>query len=159
MSLGLLMRRRGRWGVAMIEPTKGNTAKGKVTFQQMGDKVKVTAEITGLKPNAKHGFHVHEGSECGEDGMAAKGHYNPDKQPHGGPNTPQHHAGDLGNLEADKDGVAHFELTVDYFSVNGEKNPVAGRALVVHGGEDDLKTQPTGNSGARIGCGVIKVKE
>ncbi len=144
--------------IATIEATKGNTIKGTVKFMQTGDKTKIVAEITGLKPESKHGFHIHEGGECGEDGMAAKGHYNPDNQPHGGPDSPKHHAGDLGNITADKDGNAHYELTVDYISING-KNPVVGRAVVVHQNPDDLVSQPVGNAGPRIGCGVIKVVE
>lgn len=144
--------------VAIVEPTKGNTAQGTVRFIQEGKKLKVIADITGLKPNSKHGFHIHEGHECGEDGMKAGGHYNPEGHPHGGPDSAQKHAGDLGNLSADASGKAHLELTVDYLSVNGPKNPIVGRTIMVHSNPDDLTSQPTGNAGGRIGCGVIKLK-
>ena len=142
---------------AMIEPTKGNNARGTVTFTQIGDKVRVVADITGLKPNAKHGFHVHEGTECGEDGMLAKGHYNPEKHEHGMPTAmaDKRHAGDMGNLSADGSGKAHYDATFDNITISGQKNPVVGHALIVHANPDD-GSQPTGNAGARIGCGIIK---
>lgn len=142
---------------ANIEPTKGNTARGTVVFHQMGDKVHVVADIHGLKPNQKHAIHIHEGTECGEDGMAAKGHYNPENHEHGLPSAPndKRHAGDLGNLQADGSGKAHHELTVDNISISGTKNPIVGRAIIVHA-DDDEGTQPVGNAGARIGCGIIK---
>jgi Cu-Zn family superoxide dismutase len=146
--------------VAVIAPTTQGTAKGTVTFTQTPDgKLKVVADITGLKPNSKHGFHIHEGTEVGPDGMKAAGHYNPEKHKHAGPDAPEHHAGDLGNLVADENGKAHLEITLDDIFITGDKNNVVGRAVIVHAGEDDLKTQPTGNSGARIGGGVIKLAD
>jgi Cu-Zn family superoxide dismutase len=142
---------------ANIEPTKGNNARGTVMFHQMGDKVHVVADISGLTPNAKHGFHIHEGTECGDDGMMAKGHYNPEQHQHGLPTAgaDQRHAGDFGNLQADGSGKAHLDLTVDNISISGAKNPIVGHAIIVHGKPDD-GSQPTGNAGARIGCGIIK---
>ena len=156
--VGLAESQKTAQAVADIQPTKGNTAKGTVLFTQEGDKVKVVADITGLKPNSEHGFHIHEGSEVGEDGMKAGGHYNPGKHEHGGPQSAQHHAGDLGNLKADANGNAHLEITLDDISVNGKQNPIVGRTVIVHAQPDDYKTQPTGNSGARIAGGVIKLK-
>ena len=143
---------------ANIEPTKGNTAKGTVVFTQTGDKVHVVADISGLTPGAKHGFHIHEGTECGEDGMKAGGHYNPEKHDHGLPNAPadKRHAGDFGNLQADGDGKATVNVTFDNISVAGEKNPILGRAMIVHAKEDD-GGQPVGNAGGRILQGVIGV--
>ena len=142
---------------AAIEPTKGNNAKGTVTFTQMGEKVRVVADISGLTPNARHGFHIHEGTECGDDGMKAGGHYNPEKHDHGLPNAAadKRHAGDFGNLQADDSGKAHLELTVDNISISGAKNPIVGHAVIVHGKADD-GSQPTGNAGPRIGCGIVK---
>jgi Cu-Zn family superoxide dismutase len=143
--------------MANVEPTKGSTVKGMVMFQQMGEKVRVIADITGLAPNSKHGFHVHEGTECGDDGMLAKGHYNPEAHQHGLPtaNATMRHAGDFGNLVADSSGKAHLDQTFDNISISGAKNPIMGHALIVHEKEDD-GGQPTGNAGARIGCGIIK---
>jgi superoxide dismutase, Cu-Zn family len=146
-----------KMATANIEPTKGNSAKGTVTFHQTGDKVHVMADISGLTPNAKHGFHIHEGTECGEDGMKAGGHYNPEKHDHGLPNAPadKRHAGDFGNLQADANGKAKFEGTFDNISISGSKNPIVGHAIIVHKNPDD-GSQPVGNAGPRIGCGIIK---
>jgi superoxide dismutase, Cu-Zn family len=143
-----------------IEPTKGNTCKGVVHFTQEGDKVKVVADLSGLAPETKHGFHIHEGTEVGEDGMKAGGHYNPDKHQHGLPDKPaaERHAGDFGNLTADKEGKAHLEITVDNITINGSKNPIVGHAMIVHEKADD-GGQPTGNAGGRIGGGIIKLAE
>jgi len=142
---------------ATIEPTKGNNAKGMVTFTQMGEKVHVVADISGLKANAKHGFHIHEGTECGEDGSLAKGHYNPEKHNHGMPSAAAdaRHAGDMGNLQADGSGKAHYEADFDNISISGAKNPIVGHALIIHANPDD-GSQPVGNAGPRIGCGIIK---
>lgn len=140
-----------------IEPTKGNMAKGHVHFTQVGDNVMVVADIEGLAPDSKHGFHIHEGTECGEDGMKAGGHYNPEKHQHGKPGDANRHAGDLGNIEADKDGKAHLELTVDNITINAAKNPIVGHAMILHAKADDFG-QPVGNAGPRIGCGIIKMK-
>jgi len=143
---------------ADIEPTKGSTVRGTVIFQQMGDKVRVIADITGLKPNSKHGFHVHEGTECGDDGTLAKGHYNPEGHQHGLPsaNAAMRHAGDFGNLETDSSGKAHFDKTFDNISISGAKNPIVGHALIVHANPDDGASQPAGNAGPRVGCAIIK---
>jgi Cu-Zn family superoxide dismutase len=144
--------------VCMIEPTKGNNVKGEVKFTEANGKVTVVADLSGLEPNSKHGFHIHAGTECGDDGMKAGGHFNPDNHQHGLPNAAQHHAGDFGNIEADKDGKAHVELTVDDITINGAKNAVAGHAMIVHAKADD-GSQPVGNAGARIACGIIKASE
>jgi Cu-Zn family superoxide dismutase len=90
--------------------------------------------------------------------MAAKGHYNPEKHQHGLPDKAERHAGDLGNIEADNSGMAHLELTVDNITINGAKNPILGHAMIVHANADD-GSQPTGNAGGRIGCGIIKMAE
>jgi len=143
---------------ATIEPTKGNNARGTVMFHQMGDKVRVTADITGLTPNQKHAIHIHEGTECGDDGMKAGGHYNPEGHPHGLPTASpdKRHAGDFGNMQADASGKAHLDLTVDNITISGPKNPVVGHAMIVHAKEDDGTNVNNGNAGGRIGCGIIK---
>jgi Cu-Zn family superoxide dismutase len=118
--------------------------------------VRITADLKGLPPNSTHGFHIHEYGDCSApDASSAGGHYNPDHHKHAGPNAPQHHAGDLGNIKTDAKGNAHLEITVHDITIDGEKNPVLGRAVIVHEKADDLKSQPTGDAGARIGCGVI----
>lgn len=142
--------------VAVLEPTTGNTARGTVRFYETNGKVKILADLAGLKPNSAHGFHVHEGTECGPDGMAAGDHYNPENHPHGLPPNQPRHAGDFGNIHANAQGIAHYELTVENVTINGQKNPIVGHALIVHA-DPDTGVQPTGASGARIACGIIKM--
>ncbi|MEW6279664.1 MAG: superoxide dismutase family protein [Candidatus Eremiobacterota bacterium] len=142
--------------VAVVHPTAGNRAEGTVWFVQVDDRVKVTADIQGLAPNGTHGFHIHEWGDCSKpDATSAGSHYNPEGHAHAGPDTEARHAGDLGNLHADENGRAHLELTLDNVSIHGGKNPILGRSVIIHAGADDLKSQPTGNAGDRIGCGVI----
>jgi Cu-Zn family superoxide dismutase len=143
--------------VAVLHPTAGNKAHGKVTFKQDGDSVKVVAHVEGLTPGQKHAFHVHQFGDCSApDGMSAGGHYNPENHPHGLPDKDMRHAGDLGNLEANSGGIAHYEITVKNVSVAGTRNPIIGRAVIVHAKVDD-GGQPVGNAGGRIACGVIGV--
>jgi superoxide dismutase, Cu-Zn family len=143
--------------VAVVHSTAGNKAHGTVTFTQDGDKVKVVAHIEGLTPGQKHAMHVHQFGDCSApDAMSAGGHYNPEGHEHGLPEKGKRHAGDLGNLTADNDGKAHYEIIVDNISIAGVKNPIIGRAVIVHAKPDD-GAQPVGNAGARIGCGVIGV--
>lgn len=149
---------RVKLALAYVQPTAGNTAKGVVRFEKVRGGVKVTADIEGLAPGTKHGFHIHEYGDCSKpDGSSAGGHYNPEGHAHAGPDAAMRHAGDLGNLTADASGKAHLELTLANVSVAGRKNPVLGRGVIVHKDTDDLKSQPTGAAGARIGCGVIGV--
>ena len=141
------------------QPAKGQ-AKGTIEFHQSGEKVHIAGEISGLKPNAKHAIHIHEkGDLSAADLSSAGGHYNPEKHPHGGPTTSKAiHAGDLGNLHANDKGVAKMDLTVDNISLGGAKNDVIGKAVIIHAKEDDLKSQPSGAAGDRIGGGVIEAK-
>lgn len=144
--------------IAVIHPTEGNTVRGVVRFSQAGNRLTIVAEIEGLVPDSRHGFHIHEfGDFSSPDAKSAGGHYNPEGKNHGGPTDAERHAGDLGNLQADSEGKAHYIRTVDNISVDGLPNPILGRGVVVHGGEDDLVSQPTGNAGPRIGFGVIGV--
>ncbi|MFI5167054.1 MAG: superoxide dismutase family protein [Thermoanaerobaculales bacterium] len=144
--------------VATVRPTAGNRAAGTVTFTQESGGVHAVADITGLKPNAKHGFHVHEFGDCSApDATSAGGHFNPAGTTHGAPTDPKHHAGDFGNLQADADGQAHLDLTMAGISLEPGPTSIVGRGVIVHLMEDDLKTQPTGNAGARIGCGAIGI--
>ena len=143
----------GPKAVATLQPTSGNTAAGSVTFEQVGDRVKVSAKVTGLKPNQSHGFHVHEKGDCSApDGMSTGGHFNPTGKPHGPP-AADHHEGDLPAIKADGAGVATLDSRVR--GVADGPNAFAGKALIVHLSPDDYTTQPTGNSGARIACGII----
>jgi Cu-Zn family superoxide dismutase len=142
--------------VAVVNPTEGNKVRGTVTFTQAGANVRVVAHIEGLTPG-KHGFHIHEWGDCSsKDGSAAGGHFNPASAPHAAPDAAQRHAGDMGNIEADQNGVAHLEYNDPVMKMSGH-GAIIGRGLIVHAKADDLKTQPTGDAGGRLGCGVIGV--
>ncbi len=144
-------------GVARLAATQGNSASGEVRFTQQGARLAVVARVSGLKPNQAHGFHVHEKGDCSSpDATSAGGHFNPGGAPHGGPGVP-HHAGDMPSLAADAQGNAQARFTIDG-SLAGDAAPAfAGKAVIVHAMPDDYATQPTGNSGARIACGVIRM--
>jgi Cu-Zn family superoxide dismutase len=143
---------------AATQPSWGKPA-GAITFTQDDGKVRITGEITGLPPG-KHAIHIHEkGDMSAPDLMSTGAHYNPDKHLHGGPTTSPVHAGDLGNLTADSSGKATMDLTVDNITVGGAKNDILGKAVIIHAKEDDFKSQPSGNAGARIAGGVIKMKK
>ncbi|GAA5784802.1 superoxide dismutase family protein [Chitiniphilus shinanonensis] len=135
-----------------LSPASGSQVRGNVQFSDTADGLRVTGEITGLSPGA-HGFHVHERGDCSApDASSAGGHYNPDNHPHGDADPSRHHAGDLGNIEADADGRAKVDAIVPGLTTARLK----GRGLVVHDQPDDLKTQPSGASGDRIACGVVR---
>jgi len=143
--------------VAVLHPTAGSKCHGAVRFTQEGDSVKVVADIEGLNPGQKHAFHIHQFGDCtSSDGMSAGGHYNPESHQHALPDKETRHAGDLGNLTADNEGKAHYEITVKNITIAGMKNPVIGRGVIVHAKVDD-GSQPVGNAGGRIACGVIGV--
>ena len=145
--------------IAVLAPTQGNNVSGTIHFEQQPNGVHVTGRITGLTPG-KHGFHIHEfGDTSAADGTAAGGHYNPEGagHMHAGLDSPTRHAGDLGNIDADRSGVANIDVTDPDISIAGMKNPIIGRGVVVHAGEDDLKSQPAGNAGARVAVGVIGI--
>ena len=145
--------------VAKLAPTKGSTASGTATFSSAGkDGVRIVVEVSGLKPNAQHGLHVHEKGDCSApDATSAGPHFSLQGQEHGPHEGEKFHAGDLGNLEADAQGKATKTLVVPATTLTLAAGPasVVGRAVVVHGGTDDLKSQPAGNSGPRIACGVV----
>lgn len=149
----------GPSAVANLQATKGNTASGTVTFMQMGDKVRVEANLSGLKPNAEHGFHIHEKGDCSSgDGMSTGGHFNPLGKPHGMHDGMERHAGDLPALKADANGNARMTAMMDVITVSAGATSVVGRGMIVHRDPDDYKTQPTGNAGPRIACAVIAAR-
>jgi Cu-Zn family superoxide dismutase len=142
--------------IAVVYPAKDKTVKGVITFTQTEKGVKVVAHFEGLTPG-KHGFHVHEFGNCSApDATSAGGHFNPTQMAHGGPTDAARHSGDLGNIVADDKGVADLEWFDPMMQLSGPQS-IIGRAVIVHAKEDDLKTQPTGNAGAREACGVIGV--
>ena len=142
---------------AALQPTKGNKTFGEATFEQVGDKVRVVVFVQGLKPGQEHGMHIHEAGDCSSgDGMSTKGHFNPFGKPHGHQGSAERHAGDLPALKANKEGRAKVEIDLDIITVTPGPGSIIGRGLIVHADPDDYKTQPTGNAGARIACGVIQ---
>ena len=156
--LGPLLRAQGmsHSGVAVLKPTQGSQVKGTVQFNEIPPKVHIVADVTGLTPG-KHGFHIHEKGDCSApDASSAGGHFNPDNAKHGAPDAAEHHMGDLGNLEADASGHAHYDRTVDFLELAVDPKTIDGKAVIIHAGEDDLRSQPAGNSGARVACGVIR---
>ncbi|MAT16521.1 MAG: superoxide dismutase [Planctomyces sp.] len=131
---------------------------GSVKFVDMGDEVRVTGKVTGLTPG-KHGFHVHEKGDLSdkETGKSAGGHFNPTDEPHGRPSDEERHIGDLGNIEANEDGVATIDMTDSVICLEGEHS-IVGRALMIHQGEDQF-TQPSGDAGDRVAFGKIEVAD
>ena len=142
--------------IAVITPTKGNSVQGVVTFDEVAKGIHVVANLTGLTPG-KHGFHIHEfGDISSDDGSSAGGHFNPTGMPHSMPMSEKRHAGDMGNIEADENGGAHLDYIDSVMKLNSEYS-IIGHAIIIHAKEDDFKTQPTGNAGARVGYGVIGI--
>ncbi len=145
--------------VAELKATTGNKVSGTVTFtrQADGNGVRVQAEVIGLSPG-KHGFHLHEKGDCSApDASSAGGHFNPTKMDHGAPTAMPHHAGDFGNITADKDGKAKLDIVDPELTFEGD-NSVIGHAVIVHAKADDLKSQPSGDAGGRVSCGVVDAK-
>lgn len=141
--------------VADLNPTEGSQVRGKVTFVSEIGGVRVIADVTGLAPGA-HGFHIHEKGDCSApDASSAGGHYNPTGVTHGGPDDQLHHVGDLGNLRADESGRAQLDFVFDFLKLNGPHS-IVGRSVIVHQGQDDLSTDPSGQAGQRMACGVIR---
>lgn len=141
--------------LAVIRPASNSDVHGTVSFVSVKDGVRVKVSLEGLKPGL-HGFHIHQYGNCtASDASSAGGHYNPEQQRHGGPHAAHHHAGDFGNIRADKQGRVETQMTFDFISIDGADNPIIGRAVMVHAGKDDLESQPSGAAGARVGCGVI----
>jgi Cu-Zn family superoxide dismutase len=138
----------------------GSSVMGDLSLTSEGGAVAIRGIISGLAPGKEHGFHVHEVGDCSlPDFTSAGGHFNPAKDPHGGPKSKARHLGDIPNIEADKDGHASVDVTVKGVTLvdkDGAPTEILGKALVVHAMRDDYKTQPSGDSGARIACGVIR---
>jgi Cu-Zn family superoxide dismutase len=127
-----------------------------VHFYAEADGIRVVANVQGLGAGL-HGFHVHEFGDCSApDGTSAGGHFNPEGQPHGGPADAQRHVGDLGNLTADDAGAAETNQVDSFLAMSGTHS-ILGRGVIVHAGEDDLTSQPTGAAGPRLACGVIGI--
>ena len=136
---------------ADLGPASGSQASGTVIVTAIaGGGVRLDVKVSGLTPGV-HGFHVHEVGDCSApDASSAKGHFNPTGKPHGS------HAGDLPDLTADANGNAQLSANVPVLELGDGPTSIMGRAFVVHGNPDDHVSQPAGNSGKRVACGVIK---
>jgi Cu-Zn family superoxide dismutase len=142
--------------IAHVEPTHGHQVRGTVTFTERDDGAEIEARLTGLAPG-RHGLHVHERGDCSAPEAASEGpHFDPGDDSHGAPTDPPpaHHAGDLGNIDANGDGTARKVMVDPELKLHGATG-VVGRAVIVHAARDDLESQPSGDAGPPVGCGVI----
>lgn len=142
--------------VALVAPTKGNSVDGVVTFTQESRGIRIVADIHNLTPG-EHGFHIHEWGACNcDDAVCAGDHFNPTHTRHGARESKERHIGDLGNIKADELGNAHIDIIDGVISLNGPHS-IIGRSVIIHEKADDLKSQPSGNAGKRVACGVIGI--
>lgn len=148
-------------GIANLAPASGSLVSGKITLTPMGGGVHLTGVIGGLPANSTHGFHVHEKGDCSAaDATSAGPHFNPAGSAHGKAGGTPHHAGDMDNITADAEGVARVDVHVAGVTLGGgAASDIANRALVVHASPDDYTSQPAGNAGARVACGVIAITQ
>jgi Cu-Zn family superoxide dismutase len=144
--------------LAVMRPTEGSETSGTVRFSKNENGIQILADLSGLA-RGKHGIHVHRLGDCSAaDASSAEGHFNPEDMPHGAPTDAQRHVGDLGNLVVEEGGAVSYEWTDTVVSFAGDHS-IIGRSVIVHSGEDDFRTQPTGDAGSRIACGVIGIAE
>ncbi len=143
--------------VVDLESKSNSKVTGVINIWETEDSIKVTANVKGLNPSSEHGFHIHEKGDCSaKDAKSAGGHYSPEDSKHGGPDQMNHHLGDMGNLTSDSDGVATKTIVIKKLNISkGNKFSVKGKAIIIHNDQDDMTSQPSGNAGARIACGVI----
>lgn len=152
------MQVAGPTAKARLESRSGSTVTGTLSLRQKPDGVQITGEVVGLSPASAHGFHVHEKGDCSAaDASSAGPHFNPMGAPHGKMGGGPHHAGDMPNIVADKRGAAQVNILVPGATLTPGPASIAGRAIVVHRDPDDYATQPAGNAGPRLACGVIQL--
>ncbi|MGN8225775.1 superoxide dismutase family protein [Gracilimonas sp. BCB1] len=141
--------------VATVMQIGDNEVTGSVTFTKAESGVQIQGSFAGLEPG-NHGFHIHQYGDCtADDGTSAGGHFNPSDNQHGAPSDAARHMGDLGNIEANENG----EAAINYVDQTVTLNQILGRGIIIHAGEDDLESQPTGAAGSRVACGVIGVAQ
>ncbi|MFQ1627691.1 superoxide dismutase family protein [Lysobacter zhanggongensis] len=141
-----------------LAAASGSLVSGTLRLMPMADGVHLTGEVGGLTPGSTHAIHIHEKGDCSAaDASSAGGHFNPTGEPHGKVGTPTHHAGDMNNIVANAEGVAKVDVHAQGVVLGGgAANDGVGRAVVVHAAADDYTSQPSGNAGARVACGVIR---
>ncbi len=143
---------------AILSGCSDSEMNGIVEFTESNGVVKMTARMSNVN-QGMHGFHIHAVGDCSAaDGSSAGGHWNPTGEDHGKWGTPPFHKGDIGNFEADKNGVGSINMKTDLWCVGcaDEMKDIVGKSIIVHAGEDDCTSQPSGAAGARIACGVIE---
>lgn len=142
---------------AALASASGSSVTGQLTFNAGTDGVTISGELSGLPPNTEHGFHLHAMGDCSAPDAASAGdHFNPDNKMHGGPTSTDKHLGDIPNIQADAGGKATVNAAIAGATLgDGGPHDLVGKAVIVHAMPDDYATQPSGNSGARIACGVI----
>ncbi len=145
--------------IANMAPASASLVSGRLRIAAVDGGVRIEGELGGLGRRGTHAIHVHERGDCSAaDGSAAGGHFNPTGVAHGRAGMPPHHLGDMDNLHAGADGVAHVDIRLDGVTLgSGAANDILGRAIIVHAGPDDYAGQPAGNAGARVACGVIEI--
>ena len=157
---GVLSTPSAKQAIATIGPTSGNSVTGMAIFTQNDDQIMLTIEIQNASPGI-HAVHIHENGDCSApDGKSAGGHWNPTDVAHGKWGEGEFHLGDIGNITVGEDGTGSIELTTDLWEIDtGSDVDVIGKGIIVHADADDFTSQPSGNAGARIGCGVIVLAE
>ena len=151
---------QGPRAVAKLESVKGSSVWGSVSFVERGGVVTVRADVRGLRSSGEFGFHVHEKGDCSApDFTSAGGHFNPAGKAHAHFGQAERHAGDLRSLRADSEGNATYVFETSLLTVQPGPSSVIGKAVVIHANPDDYASQPAGNSGPRIACGLIKAAE
>lgn len=146
--------------VAKLGSADDPKLSGTATFTQLADAVRVVVDVAGVDKPGPHGLHLHENGKCeldpaGKHYSTAGGHFNPTAAAHACPDATAHHAGDLGNIDVQPDGSGHYVRVTALLSLTGPSSPI-GKAIILHAGADDCQTQPTGNSGGRLACGVVE---
>lgn len=144
--------KEGPTAVAQLDAPRGSTVWGKVSFVEIGGKVTVRADVRGLRPSAQFGFHVHEKGDCNAPGE----HFNPTGKRHGSYRVAERHVGDLINLQSDAEGNTVYAFETNLLTVTAGPTSVVGRTIVIDADPDDYRTQPAGNSGGAIACGLIR---
>ena len=140
-----------------LAAASGSLVSGRLAIMPMGDGLHLTGEVGGLEPGSTHAIHIHEKGDCSAaDASSAGGHFNPTAEPHGKVDTATHHAGDMNNIVANAEGVAMVNVHAQGVVLGGSAaNDAVGKAVIVHAAPDDYTSQPSGNAGARVACGVI----
>lgn len=146
-----------KYARATLDSRSLSNVRGVVDFVQVGNEVLLTGYFSGLEPDSEYGFHIHEKGDCtAQDASSAGGHFNPRLHSHGAPGGENSHAGDLPNIASDMNGNAIYTASISGVSLDNSPNGILDKSAIVHHDADDYVSQPAGNSGARIACGIIK---